>query len=203
MHNLARHKEAFSDKSPAGLGIVGFDIKRNACHPNAYTLTLKGFLSPGWTGRLTAALAQHRIGIVRGEAEKVTSSAWHSTFELKTAPFAKDPLGIDYVALANTEPPSERTSGKIDLRDFVMEPCSRHEGSLYLEVKGVDRLGFLGDLLDYFSMRCLFPVKMTVETVADTALDRFWLRGVGGSIPSESVAQAMKENLGRLLIRNA
>ena len=189
--------------SPAGLANTDFDIERIAAHPNAYSLTIKGFLAPGWSGRLTAGLAQHRIGIVRGEAEKVTTSSWLSNFELKSAPFAKDPLSIDYVALAATELPYDRNSGKIALLDFTMEPCSRHEGSLYVEVKGVDRLGFLGDLLDYFSMRCLFPVKMTVETVADTALDRFWLRGVGGSIPSESIAVAMKENLERLLVRNA
>lgn len=182
---------------------VSFEIKAIALKPNSYELVIKGFLAPGWTGRLTAGLAQHRIGIVRGEAEKVTASAWHSRFELKSASFARDPLTIDYIALAAMELPYDRNSGKIALLDFVMEPCSKHDGSLYLKIRGVDRLGFLGDLLDYFSMRCLFPVKMTVETVADTALDRFWLRGVGGSQPSESIAEAIKENLERLLIMHA
>lgn len=204
MYNLARHSnDTLHDSSAAGLGNIGFDIKRSAGQPNAYSLVIKGFLAPGWAGRLTAGLAQHQIGIARGQAEKVTSSAWHSTFDLKNAPFAKDPLSIDYVALASTELPYDRTSDKIALRGFLMEPCSQHDGSLFLEVRGVDRLGFLGDLLDYFSMRCLFPIKMTIETVADTAVDRFWLRGVGGSRPSESVAVAMKESLERLLISNA
>jgi hypothetical protein len=187
----------------AGLRAVGVDIQASGPYPNEYQLSLKGFLSPGWTGRLTAGLAQHRVGIVTGEAEKVNSSTWDSTFKLKSAPFAKDPLTIDYAALASTELPYDRTTGSIALRGFTMEPCSRHQGSLYLEVKGVDRLGFLGDLLDYFSMRCLFPVKMIIETHADTALDRFWLRGVGGSVPSETVANAMQENLQRLLVGNA
>jgi hypothetical protein len=193
-----------SNSYPAnGMDNVGFEIKAIASKPNSYELVIKGFLAPGWTGRLTAGLAQQRIGIVRGEAEKVTASAWHSRFELKSASFARDPLTIDYIALAATELPYDRNSGKIALLDFAMEPCSKHDGSLYLKIRGVDRLGFLGDLLDYFSMRCLFPVKMTVETVADTALDRFWLRGVGGSQPSESIAEAIKENLDRLLIVHA
>jgi hypothetical protein len=199
MQNPSLLSEAYRDNS-AGLRTIGVDIKASGPYPNEYQLVLKGFLSPGWTGRLTAGLAQHRVGIVTGEAEKVTSSAWHSTFKLKSAPFAKDPLTIDYAALASTELPYERSAGKIALRGFAMEPSSRHQGSLYLEVKGVDRLGFLGDLLDYFSMRCLFPVKMIIETHADTALDRFWLRGVGGSVPSETVASAMQENLQRLLV---
>jgi hypothetical protein len=203
MLNLVQKREALEDNSIAGLEAIGFDIKSSAYQPNVYNLAIKGFLAPGWTGRLTAGLAQHRIGIVRGQAEKVTSSAWHSTFELKSAHITANPLGINYVTLANTELPYDRTSDKIALRDFLMEPCGRHEGSLYLEVRGVDRLGFLGDMLDYFSMRCLFPVKMTVETVADTAVDCFWLRGIGGSRPSESVAVAMKENLELLLVGNA
>jgi hypothetical protein len=161
---------------------------------------MKGFLMPGWAGRLTANLAQQRIGISSGEAEKVTLSAWHASFELKAAPFAKDPLSLDYAALASAESSNDQ-SAAIALLDFRMEPCSRHEGSLFLELKGMDRLGFLGDLLDYFSMRCLFPVKMTIETVGETAVDRFWLKGVGGSRPSDSIAEAVQENLARLLVQ--
>lgn len=178
---------------------IGFEIKA-AGRPNSFGLVMKGFLMPGWAGRLTANLAQQRIGIISGQAEKVTMSAWHASFELKAAPFAKDPLSLDYVALASTESSNDH-SAAIALLDFQMEPCDRHEGSLYLELKGMDRLGFLGDLLDYFSMRCLFPVKMTIETVGETALDRFWLKGVGGSRPSESIAEAVQENLARLLVK--
>ncbi|MBU5613779.1 hypothetical protein [Geomonas azotofigens] len=50
-------------------------------------------------------------------------------------------------------------------------------------------------------MRCLFPVKMTVDTQGDVAVDRFWLRGVGGSVPSEGIADAMKRNMEQLLVR--
>ena len=203
MKSFAPQPEATRDKPATRVDEIGFDIRRLTAKPDAYELVIKGFMAPGWTGRLTAGLAQHRIGIVSGQAEKVSASAWHSTFELKSTPFSKDPLSIDYVALAGIELPYDRNAGKIALLDFIMEPCSRHDGSLYVELRGVDRLGFLGDLLDYFSMRCLFPVKMTVETVADTAVDRFWLMGIGGSKPSESITAAVKENLQRLLVVNA
>ena len=200
MHTFASKRAALNDNCAVGSSSTAFDIKKIDGQPNSYQLGIKGFMGPGWAGRLTAALAQHRVGIVRGKAEKVTNSTWQSDFELKSAPFAKDPLNIDYVALAATELPGDRSAGKISLLDFVMEPCSKHDGSLYIEVKGVDRLGFLGDLLDYFSMRCLFPVKMTVDTVADAAVDRFWLRGVGGSVPSDAICTAVKENLKQLLV---
>lgn len=203
MNFFAAKRETTNDIRTAGLANVDFKVNRIETKPNTYQLTIAGFMAPGWTGRLTAALAQHRIGIVRGKAEKVSTSSWDSTFELKSAPFAKDPLSIDYIALADTELPYDRNAEKIALLEYAMEPCSRHGGSLFIEIRGVDRLGFLGDLLDYFSMRCLFPIKMSVETVGDIAVDRFWLRGVGGSKPSDSIYDAIKENLQQLLVRNA
>jgi hypothetical protein len=198
MNSFAAERNANFTSSGVDAGI-GFDIRPTGKH-GTFELVMKGFLMPGWAGRLTANLAQQRIGIISGQAEKVTMSAWHSSFELKAAPFAKDPLAIDYVALAAAEP-SSTLSAAIELLDFSMEPCSGHDGSLYLELKGMDRLGFLGDLLDYFSMRCLFPVKMTVETVGEAAVDRFWLKGVGGSRPSDAITEAVRENLERLLVR--
>ncbi|GFO69773.1 hypothetical protein GMLC_33520 [Geomonas limicola] len=184
-----------------GLRDVTFDITPSALQPGDYTLTLKGFLSPGWLGRLAAALALHRIGIVNGQAEKITAYAWQASFKLKAARPTCDPVSLDYVALANTEP-SHQALAPIVLRDLKIEPCSRHQGSLYIEIRGVDRLGFLGDLLDFFSMRCLFPVKLTVETLGETAADRFWLRGVGGSVPSDLVVQAIRENLEKFVTQD-
>lgn len=198
MFNTALAKAPTSERTLGGLKDISFAITPSTYLSNEYTLALEGFLSPGWTGRLTAGLAEHRISISTGQAEKVSAYAWQASFRLKAAPGTSDPLSIDYVALANTQP-SHQSAAPIVLRDYRMEPATRHQGSLYLEIRGADRLGFLGDLLDFFSMRCLFPVKMQVETVGDTALDKFWFRGVGGTVPSESVAQTIEENLRRLV----
>lgn len=197
MTGLACEKESTIDTPHTN---SGFTIDPIPSKANAYRLEMSGFLSPGWSGRLAAALAQHRIEIVRGEAERVSASNWRSSFELKSAPFAKNPLALDYMQLAATETPYRREAAAMSLLHLVMEPATRHEGSLYIEIKAVDRLGFLGDLLDYFSMRCLFPVKMSIDTREETAVDRFWLKGVGGSVPSESITSSMKENLEQLLV---
>ena len=199
MNSFALKRDSLGDTPPIGFSHTTFNIEPIPAKHNGYKLDITGFLAPGWTGRLTAGLAQQRIGIVRVEAEKTTVSNWRSSFELKSAPFAKDPLSVDYVALAATELTGDRKAGKIELLDFVLEPPRRHDGSLYVELRGVDRLGFLGDILDYFSMRCLFPVKMTIETIGETAVDRFWLKGVGGAVPSDSITESIKENFGQLL----
>ncbi|GFO63349.1 hypothetical protein M1B72_10545 [Geomonas paludis] len=199
MNSLATMTASTTDTAYAGFQETGFTIEPMPARPGGYRLEMSGFLAPGWSGRLAAGLAEHRVGIVRGSAEKINASSWRSSFELKSASFAGSPQGIDFLRLAGTEP-NHKAAG-IELLSFTMEPTTRHDGSLFVELKGVDRLGFLGDLLDYFSMRCLFPVKMTIDTRGDTAVDRFWLRGVGGSVPSEAITAAMKNNLEQLLVR--
>ncbi|QWV95493.1 hypothetical protein KP004_10090 [Geomonas oryzisoli] len=199
MNSLATMRESTTDATCAGFNETGCTIEPIPGRPGGYRLEMSGFLAPGWSGRLAAGLSDHRVGIVRGSAEKVNASNWRSSFELKSAPFAGSPEGLDFLRLAGTEP-NHRAAG-IELLSFTMEPTACHNGSLFVEIKGVDRLGFLGDLLDYFSMRCLFPVKMTIDTQGDTAVDRFWLRGVGGSVPSEAISESMKRNLEQLLVR--
>lgn len=198
MNGLAT-KMSMTDTPLAGWNETGCSIEPIAAEPGAYRLEISGFLAPGWSGRLAAGLAEHRVGIVRGSAEKINASSWRSSFELKSAPFAGTPQGLDFLKLANTE--SNHKAASIELVSFSVEPTSRHDGSLFIELQGVDRLGFLGDLLDYFSMRCLFPVKMTIDTRGNMALDRFWLRGVGGSVPSDAISDAIKKNLEQLLVR--
>lgn len=198
MNGLAMKRESMTDTTLADFAPAGFTIVPMAARPNGYLLELSGFLAPGWTGRLAAGLADHRVSIISGSAEKVNASHWRSRFELKSAPFAKSPESIDFLALAGTEP--DHKAARIELVDFRMEPAARHEGSLFIEIKGIDRLGFLGDLLDHFSMRCLFPVKMTVDTLGETAVDRFWLRGVGGSLPSEAITDSLRQSLAQLLV---
>lgn len=192
-------KMSTTDTHLAGWNDTGCSIEPVATEPGAYRLEMSGFLAPGWSGRLAAGLAEHRVGIVRGSAEKVNASSWRSSFELKSAPFAGSPQGLDFLKLANTEPVHK--AANIELLTFSTEPASRHDGSLFIELQGADRLGFLGDLLDYFSMRCLFPVRMTIDTRGRTALDRFWLRGVGGSVPSDAISDAIKKNLEQLLVQ--
>ena len=198
MNSLATKRESMTDTPPAGFQETGFTIEPMAAKAGSYQLEMFGFLSPGWSGRLAAGLAEHRVSIIRGTAEKINASSWRSHFELKTATFAGSPQGLDFLQLANTEP--HHKAAGIELLAFTMEPAGRHDGSLFIEVKGVDRLGFLGDLLDYFSMRCLFPVKMSVDTLGDTAIDRFWLRGVGGSVPSDAITDSIKGSLEQLLV---
>lgn len=85
----------------AGWKHASFELKRREA--DRYHLTMKGYLTPGWTGRLAAGLVRSRLGIVRGEAEKVRASAWHAAFEISRHPLSPDPFGIDFIACAGEE----------------------------------------------------------------------------------------------------
>lgn len=161
-----------------------------------YQLTMDGYLTTGWMGRLAAGLVRSRLGIIGGEAEKISATTWHASFEISRHPLAPEPFGIDFLACANEEQAAV-PAGSITLHDFVVEPSSRHGGCLYVEVTGLDRLGFLDALLAGFSMNCLFPVQMTIDTVGNEVFDRFWLKGMAGSRPSEPATLALRQWLER------
>ncbi|UFS70546.1 hypothetical protein LPW11_22090 [Geomonas sp. RF6] len=176
-------------------------LERVRLRPNSYSLTLRGYLTTGWAGRLASGLAQHGISIVRGEAERDSSHVWHSSLEITCTSPGEQPFGIDYVALAQKELRAHHKGKGIELKDFRLEPPARHGGSIYLEIKAEDRIGFLGDLFDYLSFKCLFPVRMTIETLGTTVSDRLLLRGVAGSIPSDSVYHGLTRDLEALTRR--
>ncbi|MBJ6723452.1 ACT domain-containing protein [Geomesophilobacter sediminis] len=173
------------------------DIQPIAYRPSCYNLSLHGYLTPGWTGRLAAGLAENGIDIVRADAEKATNISWRSNFEITSGKPEQQILELNYLSLARKEHPLHQTAPKIALQDYRINP-HREEGSIFVEIWAVDRTGFLRDLLDFFSLKCLFPVKMNIETIGETVEDRFWLKGVGGLPPSPAIAESLKQNLDNL-----
>jgi UTP:GlnB (protein PII) uridylyltransferase len=56
---------------------------------------------------------------------------------------------------------------------------------LFLEVRGEDRVGFLGSLLEGLTAVSLSVEEMRIETQGGIAFDTFQLRGLAGLMPSE------------------
>jgi UTP:GlnB (protein PII) uridylyltransferase len=57
-------------------------------------------------------------------------------------------------------------------------------GVLVVELRGLDRVGFLGSLLERLSGLLLFPVEMQIEPAGASVVDRFSLQALGGGEPS-------------------
>ncbi|HEX9079531.1 MAG TPA: hypothetical protein VF795_08085 [Desulfuromonadaceae bacterium] len=176
----------------ATFGKASSDLRKNG--PNRYVLALQGKLEPGWVGRLCTCLGRQEINIVRGNAAKVSSSEWSSLFDLDFPTTAHDPTAIDFISLMREERTCH-SGAPLVLYDFVLEQSEKYGGSLYVEVTGRDRVGFLSSILNTFSLFSLFPTEMVVETKQDRVFDRFWLKAMAGMPPSAAAAAALRDTL--------
>jgi UTP:GlnB (protein PII) uridylyltransferase len=67
--------------------------------------------------------------------------------------------------------------------------------SLFLEVRGPDRLGFLGSLLHALAGLELSPREMLITTRDGEAFDRFFLKTTSGAVPSPEVRHVLEAAL--------
>jgi UTP:GlnB (protein PII) uridylyltransferase len=108
-------------------------------------------------------------------------------------PGAADPDSIDYLSLTLEPPPPHAPPLVLDA--FSVDGSPERGGLLYLEVRGPDRVGFLGSLLQTLSTLALVPREMWVATRDGEARDRFLLSGTDGSLPADEKRQALEEAL--------
>jgi hypothetical protein len=73
----------------------------------------------------------------------------------------------------------------LKISDFQIERSTRHGGSIYTEISGKDSIGFLYGMLRIFSFYSLFPTELEISTKGMIAADRFWLKGIGASVPTK------------------
>jgi len=159
-----------------------------------HQIELRGNLTTGWIGRLTTGLANNSISVLRGKAEKVAALDWTAMLEIDFCNAVCTPAAIDYLALIN-ETSAHQTAEPVKLYSFLVERNNRHHGSLYVELTGADRIGFLAAMINLFSMYSLYPAEISIETNGLGISDRFWLKGLGGVLPSESASTAVIDRL--------
>jgi hypothetical protein len=159
------------------------------------TVRLWGRLPPGWLGALSLGLARAGVGVVRGRAQRTARGRWEAELMVK-AEGELDPAALDYLGLALGV---ERmgTPVPIAIQEFSTwrDPA---RGALWLDLRGPDRVGFLGSLLDRLAGLALFPEEMLIETRGPIAVDRLALKSLGGLPPSAEVQAALGALLGDL-----
>lgn len=175
----------------------GFELRRTSS--GTVELKLWGRFPPGWAGALSGGLSRKGIGIIRGNAKKVQTS-WSALFELDASRCSVNLNGIDFLALAL----DERDSGPataFTLSEFSLGEPESNNGALQLEVRAADQLGFLAALLNRLAFLFLFPEEMQIETVNGRAVDRFRLKGIGGTPPSATARAALERKLQDLVAK--
>jgi hypothetical protein len=175
----------------------GFEVRR--AKEGLCTLQLWGRLRPSWSGSLAEGLADAGLSLMSGFARKIGPMRWLAEFELDSKEAKQDPLAMDYLELAAR---SQASPGRtpIVLHSYTVASSEKHGGSLYLEIGGSDRVGFLGALLTGFAFLSLFPEEMKIATQAGAVHDRFFLTGIGRTSPPAHARQGLERWL-RSLVR--
>jgi hypothetical protein len=147
---------------------------------------------------LAEGLADSGLSLISGFARKIGAMRWLAEFELDCREATQDPLALDYLELsARTQAAPGRRP--IVLHSYAVASSEKHGGSLYLEIGGSDRVGFLGSLLTGFAFLSLFPEEMKIATHAGTVRDRFFLTGIGRTAPKAQAQQGLESWLGTLV----
>jgi hypothetical protein len=170
----------------------GFALTRNTrVH---WSLRLWGNLGPLWADALSLGLSQARVSILRGYARSDPSSRWIADFLIAPEEGGADPASLDYLALAQDADP-DRDVPPVALTHYALDGSPDLGSVLYLEVRGRDRLGFLGSLLHTLARLALSPREMMISTRDGEAFDRFFLQTVGGQVPPDEARRALARTL--------
>jgi hypothetical protein len=155
-----------------------------------YTLRLEGAFPDGWCGRVSLGLSRASLSVVRGFARRIDGGGWVSEFHLLAQDGLSDPRALDTLAFANA-PAAPGPPVPITLDSYYVDGSPESGPYVFLEVRGPDRVGFLGSLLERLRDIGLHPEQMSVETWGGQARDTFYLRPSrpGACLRSEDAAR--------------
>jgi hypothetical protein len=159
-----------------------------------WSVRIWGTLGPFWADAFSLGLADAGISILRGFARQDGAGRWIADFVLSPGTASPAPSSLDFLFLAS-RPPAARDGGPIVLSRYALDGGPDVGPSLYLEVCGPDRLGFLGSLLHALAGFDLSPREMLISTRDGEAFDRFFLKTTSGAIPSEEMRRLLEARL--------
>jgi hypothetical protein len=176
---------------PSDAGAAGFRVSPRT--RSLFSVRLWGPLHPLWADRFTRGLSNVGLSILNGFARQDASGSWGAEFLVMPMPGAADPEKMDYLSLTQDPPPPHAPPLVLD--GFALDGSPERGGLLFLEVRGPDRVGFLGSLLRTLAERDLLPREMTVVTRDGEACDRFLLATADGRLPGDETRRSLEEEL--------
>lgn len=185
---------------PASGDAPGFHVARQSA--TLHSVRLWGRLDPSWAGNVSLGLALSGFNILGGFARRNRSDRWVAEFIIAPSESAPPPASVDFLALSRVAHP-EAHPGPVELSHFALDGSPDQGATLFLEVRGPDRIGFLGSLLRSLSDLDLSPQEMTLITRNQEVSDRFLLRSLRSEVPTDAVRRSLQRMLGGLLKEEA
>jgi hypothetical protein len=164
-----------------------------------WSVRIWGTLGALWADALSLGLSDAGISILRGFARQDRAGRWIADFVLSPGPSSPAPSSLDFLALASRLPAAD-DGQPIVLTHYALDGGPDVGPSLYLEVRGPDRVGFLGSLLHALVRHDLSPCEMLISTRDGEAFDRFFLKTTSGAVPSQEVRQRLEATLDAAVI---
>ena len=164
-----------------------------------WSVRIWGTLGPFWADAFSLGLSDLGISILRGFARQDGAGRWIADFVLSPGTASPAPSSLDFLFLAS-RPPAARDGGPIVLSHNALDGGPDQGPSLYLEVRGPDRLGFLGSLLNALAGLDLSPREMMIATRDGEAFDRFFLKTTSGAVPSQEVRRQLEARLDQAVL---
>ena len=179
--------------------VPGFALTR---HTRSHSsVRLWGHLGPLWADAFSLGVSNAHISILRGFARQDAAGRWIAEFLLAPGEGAPDPASLDFLGMALGEQ-APADGNPVALTHYALDGSPDVGAALYLEVRGPDRLGFLGSLLRSLARLGLSPREMLVSTRDGEAFDRFFLKTVSGQVPRDDAQRALAKMLDYALVRN-
>ena len=150
---------------------------------------LRGALAADWSGRLAAALAAHRISVVRLAGQRQGERLWDVELVVEPLDGSPDPRSLDYLALARHG--HGPTGPAVDSLPLDLVTLIRTGEALQVDVEAADALGFLDRILRVFGQFDLYPRSLQVETRGKKVRDVFSLVGRNGLSPRLQLCEAV------------
>lgn len=183
---------------PASGDAPGYHVAEQSA--TLFSVRLWGRLDPGWAGNFSLGLSSIGFNIMAGFARRNRTDRWVVEFLVSPTDKAPPPSLVDFLALSRVAHPDAHPAS-VALTSYALDSSPDQGAAVFLEVRGPDRIGFLGSILRSLLECGVAPTQMALGTRGGEVSDRFLLRPVGSDVARDDLRRRLARVLDGMVVR--